>query len=143
MIAIRMYTAFWYPDKLEPDDESRRHWELAGDDSRSRWLCATRVLPLESPEQSTAERTIRRLFHEAKGDGDQAPAIEASVVLRGFPATLTGALSPSQDGGLRLMSPLMGDGAAQLVEQFFGYEDVVIVAVKRPVRMTESRIIRG
>jgi hypothetical protein len=75
---------------------------------------------------------IDRLLDEAPKVSDaDAPAIECAVML-GSGAVIQGALSRTQEGMLRMMSR-QGD---ELVEQFFDYHNVAVVAVRRAVTRT-------
>jgi hypothetical protein len=85
------------------------------------------------------ERTIKRLLTEAGGSDGNTPAIECAVVLHGYPYPISGALSESQDGGVRLMAP--DAGASTMIEHFFGYEDIVAVVVRRPISVETARIV--
>lgn len=92
--------------------------------------------------------TIERLFAENPsplGD-DQAPAIMCAIALHGFPAPIQGALSQTAEGGLRLMAPAepnarSRDGSVTMIEHFFDYRDVIMIAVRREVAMQEPKII--
>lgn len=89
---------------------------------------------------SSTEAIIRTHLMTAKSSlpGDQTPAIECAVVLRGMSTSLTGALSETPQGGLRLLSP-MGDAArghVPMVEQFFEYSDVLTFGVRRDIELT-------
>jgi hypothetical protein len=95
--------------------------------------------------------TIQRLFKEHPSPlPDQTPAIECGVMLRGVPVTLMGSLSETPEGGLRLLSPdpsqerpIRPGTPMKMVEQFFDYEDVMVVAVRRRVTMEAPRIIQS
>ncbi len=95
--------------------------------------------------------TIKRMFLEAPSPlPDQAPAIECSILLTGVPIALTGSLSETPMGGLRLLSPdpdSHGHGKARdtypMIEQFFSYDDVVVVAVRRVVTVEAPRVVRS
>ena len=73
----------------------------------------------------------------------------AYVTLRGFPHPIQGVLSTTPEGTLRMLSPAQapnpngrpGRPVAVLVEQFFGYEDVVSIAVTRDVKTEEQPLI--
>jgi hypothetical protein len=105
--------------------------------------------PRPPPPQSWA--TIQRLFKENPSPlPDQAPAIECGVMLRGVLVTLTGSLSETPEGGLRLLSPdpaqersIRPGTPVKMIEQFFDYEDVMVVAVRRAVTMEAPRIIQS
>jgi len=107
------------------------------------------TLPPSPPCPSWA--TIQRLFKENPSPlPDQAPAIECGVMLRGVPVTLTGSLSETPERGLRLMSPdpaqerpIRPGTPVKMIEQFFDYEDVMVVAVRRAVTMETQRIIQS
>jgi len=88
--------------------------------------------------------TIQRLFKENPSPlPDQAPAIECGVMLVGIPVTLRGALSETPEGGLRLLSPSGSvAGRLQMVEQFFSYEDVLVIAMQREIAVDAPRIIQ-
>jgi hypothetical protein len=93
-------------------------------------------------EERPVERAIRRALAAAVSPiPDQTPAIEAHLVLRSLPQLWAGSLSASPDGGLRMLSPA-GDG--KFVEQFFGYEDVMVFAQMREVTVESApRLFRG
>lgn len=65
-LAIRLYTAFWWPDKLEPDAEVLRKWDGAAEYSRDKWKRAAReaanamrvALPVLVPERQIFSVTI-------------------------------------------------------------------------------------
>jgi hypothetical protein len=106
----------------------------------------------QSAGQPAAIRaTIQRLFRENPSPlPAQAPAIECGVMLRGVPVTLMGSLSETPEGGLRLLSPdpsqerpIRPGTPMKMVEQFFDYEDVMVVAVRRQVTMDAPRIIQS
>ena len=80
--------------------------------------------------------TIRRLLTESNPAPGQSAAIQCAVVVQGVPHALNGALSEVGDG-LRMLSP--GPERGTLVEQFFCYEDVIVVAVQRTVTLSEAR----
>lgn len=102
-------------------------------------------------------RLIERLFAEAPKLNDasgspvegQAPALECSIVLRTLPMQLTGSLSRTPEGILRLLSPTeIQDPQTKrqkmvLAEQFFELEDVVTIVLQRDISMSanERRII--
>lgn len=102
-------------------------------------------LPPEPPPPSWA--TIQRLFKENPSPlPDQAPAIMCGVMLRGVPMTLEGSLSETPEGGLRLLSANGKpdpNGSVSMVEKFFDYEDVMVIAVRREVTVGPARIIRS
>lgn len=84
-------------------------------------------------------RLIDRLLDEApKVGADDAPAIECGLML-GSGAVIQGALSRTQEGMLRMMSR-QGD---ELVEQFFDYHSVAVVALRRAVTRTGPVILAG
>jgi hypothetical protein len=92
-------------------------------------------------EERPVERAIRRALAAAASPiPDQTPAVEAHIVLRGLPQTLSGSLSVGPEGGLRMLSPA---GQGKLVEQFFGYEDVVVFAQMRDVTVESPRLFRS
>ena len=91
---------------------------------------------------------IKRLLAEATSPlPDQTPAIECGVMLAGVPITIEGSLSETPEGGLRLLSAVARDpdrdGGVSMIEQFFSYEDVMVVAVRRTVTVDAPRIIRS
>lgn len=103
-----------------------------------------------APPPPPTYATIQRLFKENPSAlPDQAPAIECGVMLRGVPITLLGALSETPEGGLRLLSPdprqerPLPGAPVKMIEQFFDYEDVLVVAVQRNVTVEAPRIIRS
>ena len=79
----------------------------------------------------------------------QAPAFECSVILRTLPMQLSGSLSRTPEGALRLLSPTeIQDTTTKrqktvLAEQFFEIEDVVTIVLQRDVTMSagERRIV--
>ena len=99
-------------------------------------------------------KTLERLFAEAPkledGSGKpvpgQAPALQCVIILRSGGNT-EGVLSTTAEGALRMMSPLPyvpGQGARStaMMEQFFDYEDVMVVAIKREVQAAPgSRLV--
>lgn len=96
--------------------------------------------------------TILRLFAENPSPlPDQAPALECWVTLAGIPMSLQGALSETPEGGLRLMSvmtdqqgnKILHGGKVQMIEQFFCYEEVTSIAVRREVSVSGPRIIQS
>lgn len=92
------------------------------------------------PRVRTAPDMIRRLLAEAKSPlPDQAPAIQCLLVLRGMASAIEGSLSETPEGGLRLLSPTGEKGAALntilMVEQFFDYHDVLMVAARVDVKL--------
>jgi hypothetical protein len=102
--------------------------------------------PAPTPQQPPSWATIQRLFKENPSPlPDQAPAIACGVMLRGVPMTLEGALSETPEGGLRLLSrgAAIPGGGVSMVEQFFDYEDVMVVAVQRKVTVDAPRIIQS
>jgi hypothetical protein len=87
---------------------------------------------------------VSRLFDEASKergnapgeDADQAPSMEATVVLRGLQQPLSGSLSTTPEGGLRLMTPIpdkSGNIIIGMAEQFFDVADLVAVMLQRKV----------
>jgi hypothetical protein len=108
-------------------------------------------VPAGVPSPPPSWATIQRLFKESPSPlPDQAPAIECGVMLRGVPITLTGSLSETPEGGLRLLSPdpaqerpIRPGTPLKMIEQFFDYEDVMVVAVRRAVTMDAPRIIQS
>lgn len=109
------------------------------------------AVPAESlapPVPPPSWATIQRLFKENPSPlPDQAPAIECGVMLRGVPMTLTGSLSETPEGGLRLLSragqPTNPGADVPMVEQFFDYEDIMVIAVQRKVTVSAPRIIQS
>ena len=94
----------------------------------------------------TIERQILRLFSEAMHRGDipagQTPAIECFVMLVGG-TTIVGSLSMTSDGLLRMMSPGTDQkGGPALVEQFFEYQTVAVIAFSREINRTSGVIVR-
>lgn len=98
------------------------------------------------PSPRPVEAAIRRSMAEATSPiPGQTPAIQAAIMFFGG-RSIEGVLSETPEGGLRLMSPAepMTGGPRshiQMVEQFFGYEDVVIFALRRVLTLEEARII--
>lgn len=101
----------------------------------------------ESPSTIRMRRLIGRLFAEApkletpgKGaDTDQAPAVEVNVILRGLMQPLSGVLSKTPEGTLKLLTPIPPDrtpGKVIMIEQFFDYADVTSVAVQRELSVS-------
>jgi len=107
--------------------------------------------PPPPPPPPPSWATIQRLFKENPSPlPDQAPAIECGVMLHGVPVTLTGSLSETPEGGLRLLSPdpaqerpIRPGTPVKMIEQFFDYEDVMVVAVRRAVTVETQRIIQS
>jgi len=100
--------------------------------------------PPPSPPPSWA--LIQRLFKENPSPlPNQAPAFACGVMLRGVPVTLEGALSETPEGGLRLLSrgSVIPGGGISMIEQFFDYEDVMVVAVQRQVTVDAPHIIQS
>lgn len=99
------------------------------------------------PERMKA--VIKRLFKEAESPlPDQAPALECWILLHGLPTSIHGSLSETPEGELRMLSPAPQDnrlgGSVMMIEQFFCYNDVMSIAVVRPVDVVdEPRIIRS
>lgn len=109
----------------------------------------------QKPWQQTL---IERLLTEATPhpQGTQVPgmtpAIECAVVLRGYPTPIHGALSTTPEGGLRLLSPTGAPPASArqgpdagvkrmlFVEQFFAYEDILVVGLMREMQLTAPLI---
>lgn len=93
--------------------------------------------------------TIHRLLDEApRPIPDQAPAVECAVMLRGGGAPIRGVLSETREGMLRMLCPYLDQRGqpvmpASLVEHFFLYSDVMVVAVIRTVTAEPPRIVRG
>lgn len=90
--------------------------------------------------------TIQRLFREHPSPlPDQAPAIECAVLFHGG-ASIQGSLSETSDGGLRMLSPnpdpsaRPARGKVAMVEQFFDYSDIVMVAVRREIEVVMPKI---
>jgi len=91
---------------------------------------------------------IRRLFAENPsplGEG-QAPAIQCAVVLYGFPTPIQGVLSETEHGGLRLLAPADPSvrpvgGTVNMVEHFFSYDVVTMIAVQRQITLQTPKII--
>lgn len=77
--------------------------------------------------------TFERLWAEnpSPAGDDQLPAMEVTVAVRGLPP-ITGSVAPSPEGGLRLLAR-KDERSLDLVEHYFTYEDVVLVAVVRRV----------
>lgn len=92
------------------------------------------------------KRVIKRLFAEEspKDLPDQTPAIECAVIFRSG-LSIQGALSERPDGGLRMLSPIASAPGqpVMMAEQFFEYEDIVLVGVRRQVNVDQPRIIRA
>lgn len=88
--------------------------------------------------------TIRRLLGDTPARDGQTPAVACAVCLHGGP-TINGSLSETEDGGLRMLSPEGRDSAGnpRFVEQFFGFEDVLVIGVIRPVTVDTIRIIQS
>lgn len=94
------------------------------------------------------ETIIRRLLAEATSPlPDQAPAIQGGVVLIGVPMTFEGALSETPEGGLRLLSLAPGQNSnakrIEMIEMFFGYEDVATFVRRQVVTVDAPSIIRS
>lgn len=93
-----------------------------------------------------AKAALRHLFEEVQAEGagdDQAPALTCAIVIRGMPNAISGSLSTTPWGGLRMLSRNGQDPG--LVEQYFDYEDVMVVALLREVTATArpSIILQG
>jgi hypothetical protein len=100
---------------------------------------------LRKPAASVMRETVERLFAEApkltNTDGSpqdgQAPAMECMVMMRSG-AVISGVMSVTKDGALRMLTQgtRNSNGSRQvpiLVEQFFDFSDVMMVAVERQV----------
>jgi hypothetical protein len=87
-------------------------------------------------KRSWVKMTIRRLLSESNPAPGQNAAIQCAVAVHGVPHALGGSLSEFGDG-LRMLSP--GPVSGTLTEQFFCYEDVIVVAVQRTVTLSEAR----
>lgn len=102
---------------------------------------------IQAPPEAPCWATIQRLFKENPSPlPDQAPAIECGVMLRGVPMTLMGSLSETPEGGLRLLSrsgQATPGADIPMIEQFFDYEDVMVIAVQRKVTVNAPRIIQS
>jgi hypothetical protein len=86
---------------------------------------------------------IQSLFEEYPSPlPGQAPAIEAHVMLRGG-KEVNGSLSEFEPAeGVRCLRMLVPtDSPDQMVELFFSYDAVLVVAVKRTVTAERPRII--
>ena len=101
---------------------------------------ATPSTPVFYQGARSVERAIRRLLAEAPAPiPGQTPAIECGVMFAGGGA-LEGVLSETPYGGLRMMSPNRDQQAGRtargdvpMVEQFFSYDDVIVVAIRRTI----------
>lgn len=84
---------------------------------------------------------IGRLFDENPSPlgADQVPALECVVLLRGSPQATQGALSKTDDGGLKMLSVIAsGPTEKDCVEQYFDYEDVMMIGVLRKVSVRDK-----
>ena len=95
-------------------------------------------------------RLINRLLDESSEssqlDDQQTPAMECNVTIRGLMQPLSGALSITPEGTLKLLVRVAGKAgeAPTLMEVFFDYTDVTTVAVERQVTASVgSRIIQS
>ena len=84
-------------------DELRRRAGKVAFDGEFRAAFAA-MLGDEIDDQPPLAATIKRLLDEAPMLPGQAPAIECAVVLMGFPSPISGALSETHEGGLRLLA---------------------------------------
>lgn len=126
-------------DTPEGRQATERYQELFGQ-------VAPHLFSEPAPRPPLIYDTIQRLFRENPSPlPDQAPAIECAVLFHGG-ASIQGSLSETPDGGLRMLSPNPDPGArpargkVAMVEQFFGYEDVVMVGVRREVEVVAPKI---
>ena len=95
-------------------------------------------------------RKIRQLFDAAPKletiagipDQEQRPAMLCNVVLRGLPQPMSGVLSITDEGLLKLLTPIERAGELPvLLEQFFSYADVMIIAIQHaPQAKTASSL---
>jgi len=85
---------------------------------------------------------VQRLLREAPTVGSgQTPAVEAVVMFTNG-HTVRGALSVTPEGLLRLLSPGNdANGRPLLVEQFFDYDAVMVVALTREITTEARRIV--
>lgn len=87
---------------------------------------------------------IARLFTEAPKletiagvpDQGQRPAMLCNVIVRGITQPMSGVLSTTDEDTLKLMTPVKGKAGESdiLLEQFFRYDDVVVIALHRNVQ---------
>lgn len=105
-----------------------------------------------SHRRSPMRNLIYRLFDEAPKLTDdtgkpvegQAPAVDCSVILRTLPMQLSGALSKTPEGTLRLLSPTeIQDPQTKrskvvMAEQFFEIDDVLTIVLQRDISMSQS-----
>lgn len=85
-------------------------------------------------------RTLTRLFEEQSPEtlkGEDRLAFDATVVLRGLNTPLSGSLSYTDEGGLKLLTPIPNQ-PGKFIEQFFTADDLMLVAVTRSVSAEES-----
>ena len=99
-------------------------------------------------------RLINRLLDESPklempghgADDDQTPAMEATVTIRGLMQPISGVLSLTPEGTLKLLIQVPGKAGElpALMEAFFDYSDVNTIAVERAVTASVgSRIIQS
>jgi hypothetical protein len=90
---------------------------------------------------------IQRLFKSNPSPlPDQAPALQCHLVLRGMAHAISGVLSETPEGTLRMLSPAGPADRGKpltMVEQFFAYEDVLTIALECQVAPEVSRIVRS
>jgi hypothetical protein len=88
------------------------------------------------------KRQILRLLSEAPTPEGQTPALECAIMLP-CGQTIVGSLSITPDDVLRMMSPAAdGKGNPGLIEQFFEYSQVAVIAIQRSITRTPSVIVR-
>lgn len=100
-------------------------------------------------DRSAMASTIDRLFREApkltgidgKPDPTQRPALQCHVLLATQAQPLSGSLSLSPEGALRMLTPATIDGKRVLAESFFAIEDVISIMVEREITGTKSAIV--
>lgn len=99
---------------------------------------------------------IDRLFAESdKVNPTDAPAIEVTLVVRGLSHPISGSLSITTGNVLRMLTPIQIEvpsrqlGRANtmrqpaLLEQFFAYEDVVVIGTVRAVETEPSPLVHA
>lgn len=108
-------------------------------------------------QENWQKTVIDRLFADAeKVSPADAPAIEVTLVVRGLSHPISGSLSVTTGNVLRMLTPIQlepprprgslqigGGRQGAMLEQFFAYEDVVVVGVIRAIQSEQSPLIHA